>query len=411
MGGLLDKANAVKDAELEEEAPAPVKAEAKTVEAKTTEAPIPVTSKADSSSTTSGLSSLLSEGSKVGLGLALLGFILMWFLGSYTLQDLTGPVPFGLVVIGIFAGSFYLVWDSIERKQTVSLAIAYLLLAAVPYGAGLMGDGFVGITDLDYNEEGDELTFKIRGSFKSVDVFIRADGVDVWSGSGDLSNEVKNFRVPITAFFVGNGEFYDGSTDVKYTIYAESSNGLSGEIDVNSRLVTRQVEDAGVRITALQGFEDNNEYLGVTVNLLVGLIDHRFSNSDGGGFQATGTSPMNGDYTIDVSVSGGDSWSESTITVDETTATWSSQSSAAGTASTDTWIELTGTEVEDKTLTPYIGKEDFYDDPGCYSFTVDIVNTVSPEETFSTTWSWEINLESGDDEAGVDKGYGIGDTC
>ena len=406
MGGLLDKANAAKDAELVEETPSPVKAETKTADTQK-----PVASKIDTSSTSSGLSSLFSEGSKVGFGLALLGFVLMWFLGSYTLQDLTGPVPFGLIVIGIFAGSFYLVWDSIERKQTVSLAIAYLLLAAVPYGAGLMGDGFVGITDIDYNEEEDELTFKIRGNFKSVEVFIRADGKDVWSSSDDLSNEVKNFRVPIVDFFAGNGEIHDGSSDVEYTIYAESSNGLSGEIDVNSRLVTRQVEDAGVRITALQGFEDNNEYLGVTVNLLVGLINPSFSNSDGGGFQATGARPMNGDYTIDVSVSGGDLWSENTITVDETTGTWSSQSSAAGTASTDTWIELTGTEVEEQTLTPYIAKEDFYDDPGCYSFTVDIVNTVSPEETFSTTWSWEINLESGDDEAGVDKGYGIGETC
>ena len=406
MGGLLDKANAVKDAEIVEESPAPVKADTK-AEA----LPKPVESKTDSSSTASGISSILSEGSKIGLGLALLGFILTWFLGSYTLQDLTGPVPFGLVVLGIFAVSFYLVWNSIERKQTVSLAVAYLLLAAVPYGAGLMGDGFVGITDLDYNEEGDELTFKIRGSFNSVDVFIRADGEDVWSGSGDLSNDVKNFRVPIIDFFAGNGEFHDGSLDVEYTIYAESSNGLSGEIDVTSKLLTRQVEDAGIRITALQGFENNNEYLGLNVNLLVGLINPNFSNSDGGGFQATGTRPMSGDYTIDVSVSGGDSWSESTMTVNELTATWSSQSSAAGTAFTDTWIELTGTEVEGNTETPYIGKDDFYDEPGCYSFTVDIVNTVSPDETFSTTWSWEINLESGDDATGVDKGYGVGDTC
>ena len=48
MGGLLDKANAVKDAEIDTEEPTPVKSEAKTVDA-----PKPVASKIESSSTPS----------------------------------------------------------------------------------------------------------------------------------------------------------------------------------------------------------------------------------------------------------------------------------------------------------------------------------------------------------------------
>jgi hypothetical protein len=175
--------------------------------------------------------------------------------------------------------------------------------------------------------------------------------------------------------------------------------------------VTRQAEDAGVRINALQGFESNNEYLGITVNILVGLINPDYQNSNGGGFQAVGLRPMNGDYTIDVTVTGGDEWSESTMTVDEDVATWASQSPGVGSAFTDGWMELTGTAEESATGTLYLAKEDFYDDPGCYSFTVDIVNIVSPTEVFSTTWSWEIDLESGDDENGIDRGEGIGSTC
>jgi hypothetical protein len=404
MGGLLDKANAAKETEDTEE-PAPVKAAAEVPNAAEGSQAHKTTQVGNDSS------NIFSGASKVGLGLGGFAFVLMWFLGSYLLEDLTGPVPFGLVVLGIFGASFYMVWDSIEREKTVVLAVIYILLAAVPYGAGLLGGGFVGITDIAYSEEGDELTFKIRGGFNSVDVFIKADGETVWSGSEDLSNDMKNFRVPIVDFFAGNGEFHDGKADVDYTIYAESSDGLTGEVGIPSKLVTRQAEDAGVRINALQGFESNNEYLGITVNILVGLINPDYQNSNGGGFQAVGLRPMNGDYTIDVTVTGGDEWSESTMTVDEDVATWASQSPGVGSAFTDGWMELTGTAEESATGTLYLAKEDFYDDPGCYSFTVDIVNIVSPTEVFSTTWSWEIDLESGDDENGIDRGEGIGSTC
>ena len=403
MGGLLDRMSASSEteskiAEVDAEAAAPK------VETTTEHKAKPVKEK-DAQQT------FVSTLSKPGLALGGLAFILTWFLGSYALEDLTGPVPFGLVVLALFAGSFYLVWESAKREKTVVLAVCYLLLAAVPYGAGLLGGGFVGITDVAFSEEGDDLTFKIRGSFNSVDVSIRADGVEMWTESGDLSNEVKNFRAPIEDFFAGNGEFHDGSPDVEYTIYAVSSNGMTGEVSIPSKLVTRQAEDAGVRINALQGFQDNNEYLGVTVNVLVGLINPNLQNSNGGGFQAVGLRPMNGDYTIDVSITGGDTWSESTISVDENSATWVSKSPGIGAASTDGWMELTGTDEEDQTGTLYVDKNEFYDGPACYSFTVDIVNVVSPDETFTTTWSWEIDLESGDDEAGIDKGEGIGDTC
>jgi hypothetical protein len=401
MGGLLDKANAAKEPETEAAAePEPVLAAE----------PASVTPVTKVSTPDDG-DSLFSQFSKPGLALGGLAFVLTWFLGSYSLEDLTGPVPFGLVVLLMFVGSFYLVWQSVDREKTVVLAVGYLLLAGVPYGAGLLNDGFVGITDVAFSEEGDDLTFKIRGSFNSVDVSIRADGVEMWTESGDLSNEIKNFRAPIEDFFAGNGEFHDGSPDVEYTIYAESSNGLTGEISIPSKLVTRQAEDAGVRINALQGFQDNNEYLGITVNILVGLINPNLQNSNGGGFQAVGLRPMNGDYTIDVSITGGDTWRENTISVDESSATWVSKSPGIGAASTDGWMELTGTDEEDQTGTLYVDKNEFYDGPACYSFNVDIVNVVNPDQTFTTTWSWEIDLESGDDEAGIDKGEGIGETC
>ena len=400
MGGLLDKANAAKEPETEAAAePEPVLAAEPAVE----------TPVAKVSSSGDG-ASLFAQFSKPGMALGALAFVLTWFLGSYTLEDLTGPVPFGLVVLLMFVGSFYLVWQSVDREKTVVLAVGYLLLAGVPYSVGLLGDGFVGITDIDYSEEGDELMFKVRGSFNSVDISIRADGTEVWSGSDDLSNDIKNFKIPITDMFAGNGELFDGKADVEYTIYAESSNGLTNEVPIPSKLVTREAQDAGIRIASLQNSNNNDEYLGITIEALVGLINPNFQNSNGGGFQAVGLRPMNADYTIDISVTGGDAWSESTITVDEDTASWASQSSGIGSATTSGWFGLTGTE-EDNNGVLYLDKEDFYDDPGCYTFTVDIVNTVSPTTTHTTSWSWEIDLSTGDGQNSVPKGFGIGETC
>ncbi len=401
MSGLLDKANAANEAETK----------AKVAEPEMVLSAEPTGESSVSSSLSSNnAESLLSQFSKPGMVLGGLAFVLTWFLGSYMLEDLTGPIPFGLVVLLMFAGSFYLVWHSAGREKTVVLVVGYLLLAGVPYGVGLLGDGFVGITDIDYSEEGDELMFKVRGSFNSVDISIRADGTEVWSGSDELSNEIKNFKIPIASMFAGNGELFDGKADVEYTIYAESSNGLTNEVAIPSKIVTREAQDAGIRIASLQNSENNDEYLGITIEALVGLINPNLLNSDGGGFQAVGLRPMNGDYTVDISVTGGNVWSESTITVDEDTASWVSQSTGIGSATTAGWFGLTGTE-EDNNRVLYLDKEDFYDDPGCYTFTVDIVNTVSPTTSHTTSWSWEIDLSSGDGQNSVAKGFGIGETC
>jgi len=180
------------------------------------------------------------------------------------------------VVLAILIGSFVLVWNSVDRTRTVPLVVVYLLLAGIPYGTGLIGGGFVGITDIAYSEDGDDLTFKIRGSFNSVDVAIHADGTEVWSGSGDLSNELKNFRVPVEEFFSGNGEQHDGKTNVAYTIVAESSNGLTNEVEISSRLTTREAQDAAVRIDELQDSNDADAYLGITIEIMVGLINPNY---------------------------------------------------------------------------------------------------------------------------------------
>ena len=94
MSGLLDKATAAKEAEVVE----------KVVE----KTPVPVKEKV---TVVTSEPSFMDRASKIGLVLGGLGFIGMWFLDNYFLEDITGPVPFGLVALALIGGSFYMVWD------------------------------------------------------------------------------------------------------------------------------------------------------------------------------------------------------------------------------------------------------------------------------------------------------------
>ena len=89
---------------------------------------------------------------------------------------------------------------------------------------------------LRLNEDGDELVFAVRGSFSSVEISVRADGT--WKcGPEEMTSDIKNFNVPITDIFDGNGEVYDG-TVVK--TYAESSHRRMGtKLNYRSTLDTR----------------------------------------------------------------------------------------------------------------------------------------------------------------------------
>ena len=57
---------------------------------------------------------------------------------------------------------------------------------------------------------------------------------------------------------------------------------------------------------------------------------------------------MNGDYTTDVSITGGNTWSESTISVDDgDTAKWVSDYPSKSILN-ERWMELSGTDEEDQ---------------------------------------------------------------
>ena len=122
---------------------------------------------------------------------------------------------------------------------------------------------------------------------------------------------------------------------------------------------------------------------------------------------------MSADYTVQVTVSGGDTWEENLITVDGDLATWTPISGGVGSASTAGWFGLTASGADPGSSAYYLDKSEFYDSAGCYTFTVDITNSLGDQTIYSSEYSWEIDLSSGNQEAEPPraKGNGVGSTC
>ena len=399
MGGLLDKANAAKDTETETKAaaPEPVKAAAQ-----------PATQSAGSKATTSGAPDKATQVSLAGWVIILLGAIL-------SLQG--GAWGFAVVAVVLVLGIGAIVQaermkGSINQVKLGASVVVALLIATTPYAAVMLvpTNATMAISEVELNEETNELSFKVRGTMSSVDVSIEADGVEMWTGSGDVSNDMKKFKVPLADFFAGNGEDYAGNEAVAYVIKGVGSNGQEGEIKIPSRFTTREAQDAGVRIAELHDSNDADEYLGITMEILVGLLGPTEDAEDGGGFSAVGLRPMSADYQVQVTVSGGDTWTESVISVDGDMATWTPQSGGTGSGSTAGWFGLTGSGTDPSGVF-YLDKSDFYDGQRDYTFTVEITNTLGDQTVFSSEYCWNIDLKSGDGENSVSKGQGVGLTC
>ena len=233
MSGLLDKATAAKDAK-------PAKSE------KVDSSP----ASPQESSPVSSEQTFFQQASNIGLALGAMGFLGMWFLDNYWLEDITGPIPFGLVALALLGGSFYLVWDSVDREKTIVLAVAYLLMTSVPYLAGLeLGQDSIGIAELQIDEDSNEFTFVVRGSFSEATSTIEVDGENVWSGTQSLSADMVRFKAPLSEVFQGNSQNNRLATVLSYTLTVESDTGTVETVEITPSLLNREVTHSGARIT------------------------------------------------------------------------------------------------------------------------------------------------------------------
>jgi len=413
VSGLLDKANATKDEtviEAEVIEPAIIEEEVKADPPKNSNSS---TGMLDEGSNEGNLLSFanISTNGKIGYGLALVGFILMWpssgfnLFGLSALQDILGFIPLWLVPISLFGGSFYLIWDAVDRQKTIVLSICALLLIATPVLAGIaLGGSAAGISDLSIDEKNDKLTFLVRGSFfvSSVTASISADGAEVWTESGEMSNNLHRFEVSLSDIFVANAQDYDSSSITVYELTVTTDEGESSTIPITSDLMNREMNDASIRFSTVTYTDDNqagSEVVveGIRVDLALGLMNPSEGPLNGGGSSLSTYKTIATDYSVDVKIKYGGSvvWTHSTIVVDGLAATWNSQVSGAVSGQTVYWIGLAGT-TEDDAGAEYIERDEFYDDDGCYTFEVTITNelySTSPT-TVIDEYAWNLSWES-----------------
>ena len=414
MGGLLDKANATKT---ETEDAKEVKAKVSKAE----EVTVKVTKVTDSVSMPKG-ETFFTTANPIGLGLAGLGFILMWFLDNYWFEDITGPIPFGLVVIGIMAGSFYLVWNSIDRQKTVVLAVAYLLLTSVPYLAGLeLGGGPIGISELSVSEESDELSFVVRGSFSSATGEIFLEGEMIWSETLDLNNDRAKFSAPLSTIFMGNAQDHLLNDVNAYTITVTSNNDQSSSIDITPALLNREVENSAAKIIMRTETDTTAQpaittVSGVTVESLVGMFSSSASTVDGGGHSMSDIAqkrlPISSDYTIQLKIlkDGSQTYESPLIEVHGLDATWVSPASGGSSGSTNGWLAIPGTAMDDNNLYEFIERDEFFSGDDCYNFQVIVsndfystMNDASPGTGIIVSDNaWELNFDSQESNSGME---------
>ena len=170
MGGLLDKANAVKDGETDESPPAPVKAEVKT-----STAPEPVVGLTSKASTPSGNPDTAMKLSLGGWVIILLGAILSLQGGAWGFIVVSIVLVLG---IGAIVQADRMRGGLSKPKLYASVGVA-LLIASGPYALVMIfpSNANIAITDVSIDEDNDELDFAIRGSFSSVDLKIQSGAV------------------------------------------------------------------------------------------------------------------------------------------------------------------------------------------------------------------------------------------
>ena len=290
----------------------------------------------------------------------------------------------------------------LSKAQWMALVGAWLVLSLGPYLAAMNFAGSVAITGMTHDEDSNSISFDYRysssllsssGPFETVDVRVTQGGEEVWSGTAvaeESSPGLGSFTLSISDFYSENAfqvtgkkvtlETNDGSsysattTEVPYRVHAALSGLSEGMAVLDSRSLTRTIDDADGAMTGVIDDCDNcKDLLGVVLDVWAGsgLLD---VDSD------TRPAPAQGDYTILGEVFGPDgniAFTYPLVTVDGTVASWDN---SAGHGSGNgvigdygSQLNLPGTTTDGDPLgREYIERDDVLSDYGCYEFKVTV---------------------------------------
>ena len=192
----------------------------------------------------------------------------------------------GLAVVSVVALIGVLCLVQFERMKpelsTVKIGVSVvlaLIIALGPYAALAIipADSSMALTQIEVDQDSDELTFYVRGSFDSSSVTITSEGTELWAGSESLSNDFAKFRVPISEFFEGNAQNNMADSIKVYEINVEADDGQTQTRTITPSLLNREVLNSGAKITMVtktetSGTTTETSVDGLIVESIVGLF-------------------------------------------------------------------------------------------------------------------------------------------
>ena len=361
------------------------------------------------------------------------GWVIIVIGGLLSLQGGSWGLIVVLVVlvlgIGALFGGQALSEEGVNPVKMGIAGVLAILLTTGPYAIGL----FIGapetfaISELEYDEEDNELSFKVLGGIDeataTINTISSSTGVktEVWSGSKSLGDNGVRFKIPVEDFFQGNSEtciYCTDSSNVDYQLVVDDGEGTSSTIDLNPGFTTREVLHAGVQIQDHMTSENSGTGTsgttttvidGLIIDVLAGIMPDDHEPLDGGlhsmstGEEDAGTlGIVQGDYTLELSVLKGTTkkWSHPTVAVDGYAASYNSGGEFKNGEMT-TWLRMGGTSTDDNGIL-FLHEDDFYDGDGCYTFEVKITNSYYTDAAVvvESRMSWELNFEQYNDNDG-----------
>ena len=246
MAGLLDKAKATNDTEKKEDKTSKDKSggllsKGSPAKVVTTTTVTTTETLVDGSNDTARIIGM------AGWAIILVGAILSLQGGGFGLLVVLVVLAIG---IGSIIQSQRMTGNVSQTKMIISIAVA-AIIAIGPYAAVMIvpSNASMAVTELSINEENNEISFLVRGSFSEATAEIYVDGESVWTGDKEMDNDVARFKVPISSIFDGNALDYRAQQVKSYTITVSSSDGQEKSIPIDNDMMTREVQDAGVRIS------------------------------------------------------------------------------------------------------------------------------------------------------------------
>ena len=360
------------------------------------------------------------------------GWVIIVIGGLLSLQGGSWGLIVVLVVlvlgIGALFGGQALSEEGVNPVKMGIAGVLAILLTTGPYAIGL----FIGapetfaISELEYDEEDNELSFKVLGGIDEATATINtisSTGVEteVWSGSKSLGDNGVRFKIPVEDFFQGNSAtciYCTDSSNVDYQLVVDDGEGTTSVIDLNTGFTTREVLHAGVQIQDHMTTENSGSGQqgttttvidGLIIDVLAGIMPDDHEPLDGGlhsmstGEEDAGTlGIVQGDYTLELSVLKGTTkkWSHPTVAVDGYAASYNSGGEFKNGEMT-TWLRMGGTSTDDNGIL-FLHEDDFYDGDGCYTFEVKITNSYYTDAAVvvESRMSWELNFDQYNDNDG-----------